>query len=82
MSQQSPEEIQRKQIELHWLLSTTMQVDEMVFLKELGEHSLLNNLLSHLPIAEWKLPSSLNWNYLNHAFFALVAEARIAKGVI
>ena len=31
MSQQSPEEIQRKQVELHWLLSTTVQVDETVF---------------------------------------------------
>ena len=32
MSQQSPEKIQRKQVELHWLLPATMQVDETNFL--------------------------------------------------
>ena len=54
MSQQSSQEIQGKQVKLHWLLPTTMQVDETGTLQDLEEHLPLSNLLGHLPIAEFK----------------------------
>lgn len=74
MSQQSAEEVQRKQIELYWLVSATMQVDERTLWKP--------RLFVHSPIAGSKFSSKLNWNQLNRAVFALAVGADNAKGVI
>ena len=64
MSQQSAEEVQRKQVELHWLVSATMQVDEKTFLKPRWNiyMYLLNNLFVQSPIAGSKFSSNLNYD--------------------